>query len=119
MDFGCARAYPEIQVHRQGFSDMRFSPITAILAASLALTACAGNPHADDPDYKLGHSAGCWTATSRVPGDPSTIERNEEAYRSVEAYRAGWNAGYNACRIRDDSGSMGMPDSSHRGTGVR
>ncbi len=55
-----------------------------------------------------------------VPGDPSTITRNEEAFKSDPAYNAGWKAGYNACQIRSDtSGSMGMPDSSNRGTGVR
>ncbi|MEX1153345.1 hypothetical protein [Parvibaculum sp.] len=98
-------------------------PAGFVLAAALALSACGlgVSQYADDPNYKTGHSDGCWTATSRVPGDPSTVARNEEAYRIDEAYRAGWNAGYNACRIRDDSGGAGMggmPDSSGRGTGV-
>ncbi|WP_339832238.1 hypothetical protein [uncultured Parvibaculum sp.] len=92
-----------------------------VLAALLALSACGlgVSKHADDPNYKAGRADGCWTATSRVPGDPSTVTRNEEAYKSDEAYRAGWNAGYNACRIRDEGSGAGMPDTSSRGTGVR
>jgi len=98
---------------------MRFSLIAAVLTLALAGCGLGVSEHADDPNYKAGRSDGCWSATSRVPGDPSTITRNEEAYKTIEAYKAGWNAGYNACRIRDDSGGgMGMPDSSGRGTGV-
>ncbi|MBX3493864.1 MAG: hypothetical protein KF899_12945 [Parvibaculum sp.] len=98
---------------------MRFPLIVAVLTLALAGCGLGVSEHADDPNYKAGRSDGCWSATSRVPGDPTTITRNEEAYKTIEAYRAGWNAGYNACRIRDDSGGMGMPDSSGRGTGVR
>lgn len=90
------------------------------LLLSLALAACGlgRSEHADKPDYKAGHSDGCWSATSQVPGDPSTVTRNDEAWKQSEAYRAGWKAGYSACAIRDRSGSMGMPDTSERGTGV-
>ena len=56
--------------------------------------------YADDPVYKLGHSDGCWTATSGKKGEAS---RNAELYKSSEAYRAGWKAGFNACRV--DSGA--------------
>ncbi|ABS62489.1 hypothetical protein Plav_0866 [Parvibaculum lavamentivorans DS-1] len=95
------------------------------LSLALAFLALAGcglgrSEYADEPNYKAGYSDGCWTATSRVPGDPSTITRNEEAFKVDKAYNAGWKSGYNACQIRSDtSGSMGMPDSSNRGTGVR
>lgn len=94
------------------------------LALALACSTLAGcglgrSEYADEPNYKAGYSDGCWTATSRVPGDPSTITRNEEAFKSDPAYNAGWKSGYGACQIRSDtSGSMGMPDSSNRGTGV-
>lgn len=90
------------------------------LLLSLALAACGlgRSEHADKPDYKAGHSDGCWSATSQVPGDPSTVTRNDEAWKQSEAYRAGWKAGYSACTIRDHSGSMGMPGTSERGTGV-
>ena len=87
---------------------MRFPLIVAVLTLALAGCGLGVSEHADDPNYKAGRSDGCWSATSRVPGDPTTITRNEEAYKTIEAYRAGWNAGC-ACRIRDDSGGMGMP----------
>lgn len=87
------------------------------LAAVLAGCGLGRSEHADDPNYKAGHSDGCWSATSQVPGDPTTITRNEEAFKSNEAYRAGWKAGYSACRIRSGGGSMGMPDTSNRGVG--
>ena len=90
-----------------------------VLAAALAGCGLGRSEHADDPNYKAGHSDGCWSATSEVPGDPSTITRNEEAFKSNEAYRAGWKAGYSACRIRSGGGSMGMPDTSNRGVGPR
>ncbi|MAU62230.1 hypothetical protein [Parvibaculum sp.] len=100
---------------------MRRPFMPALLALALVLAGCGlgRSEYADDPDYKAGHSDGCWTATSQVPGDPESITRNEEAWKSSEAYRAGWKAGYNACVIRDRSGSMGMPDMPERGTGVR
>ena len=98
---------------------MRLAPFSALFLA-LALAGCGigGSEFEGEPDYKAGHSDGCWTATSQVPGDPSTVTRNDEAWNASEAYRAGWKAGYNACVIRDRSGSMGMPDTSERGTGV-
>ncbi|PKQ07429.1 MAG: hypothetical protein CVT73_08695 [Alphaproteobacteria bacterium HGW-Alphaproteobacteria-12] len=92
----------------------------ALACGALALTGCGTKSEfAGEPDYKAGHSDGCWTATSRVPGDPSTVTRNEGAWNASEAYRAGWKAGYSACRIRDDTGGgMGMPATGERGPGV-
>lgn len=99
---------------------MRRLALPALLVLAVALAGCGlgRSEFEDEPDYKAGHSDGCWTATSQVPGDPSTVTRNEEAWNSSEAYRAGWKAGYNACTLRDRSGSMGMPDTRERGTGV-
>lgn len=97
----------------------RFALPVLFLAFALAGCGIGRSEFADDPAYKAGHSDGCWTATSRVPGDPSTVTRNDAAWRDSEAYRAGWKSGYNACVIRDGSGSMGIPDTSERGTGVR
>ena len=88
----------------------------------VAITAGCGmgkSEYADEPNYKAGYSDGCWTATSQVPGDPSTITRNEEAWKGDKAYNAGWRSGYSACRIRESGGSMDMPDTSGRGTGPR
>jgi hypothetical protein len=96
--------------------------ILAVAGLVLLLAGCGlgRSEHADDPLYKAGHSDGCWSATSQVPGDPSSITRNDEAWRQSEAYRAGWKSGYGSCRIRDTSGSgAGMPDTSGMGTGPR
>ena len=90
-----------------------------ILAAFVAGCGMGRSEHADDPNYKAGYSDGCWTATSQVPGDPSTITRNEEAWKGDKAYNAGWRSGYSACRIRQGGGAMDMPDMSGRGTGPR
>lgn len=99
---------------------MRRLAFLPILFLALALAACGlgRSEFEDDPAYKAGHSDGCWSATSEVPGDPSTITRDDEAWKESEAYRAGWKAGYSACTIRGRSGSMGMPDLPERGTGV-
>ena len=93
--------------------------LALFLLVSLAGCGLGRSEHADDPNYKAGHSDGCWSATSQVPGDPTTITRNDEAYKLNEAYRAGWKAGYSACQIRSGGGSMGMPDTSNRGVGPR
>ncbi|MBX3508570.1 hypothetical protein [Parvibaculum sp.] len=90
-----------------------------VLAALVAGCGLGQSEYADEPNYKAGYSDGCWTATSQVPGDPSTITRNEEAWKSDKAYNAGWRSGYSACRIREGGGSMDMPDTSGRGTGPR
>lgn len=89
------------------------------LAALAAGCGMGKSEYADEPNYKAGYSDGCWTATSQVPGDPSTITRNEEAWKGDKAYNAGWRSGYSACRIRESGGSMDMPDTSGRGTGPR
>ncbi len=93
--------------------------LVVFLSLLLPLAACGlgRSEHADKPNYKAGYSDGCWSATSQVPGDPSTITRNEEAFRGDAAYNTGWKSGYSACRIRESGGSMGMPDMSGRGTG--
>ncbi|MBI1261355.1 MAG: hypothetical protein GC184_06495 [Rhizobiales bacterium] len=98
------------------FLALRF-PLLA-LPLVLVLSACASSsPYESEPNYKLGYSDGCWTGTSMVPGDKSTITRDDVAYGSDEAYRAGWKKGYGACKVRQNGGSVAMPDSTGRGTG--
>jgi hypothetical protein len=82
----------------------RVSPFPALaLGAAILLAGCAAFPgeenHANDDNYKLGYTDGCGTGTALVPGDPSTIRRDPDLYRSNKAYRAGWKAGFNACRV--------------------
>lgn len=67
------------------------------LGAALALGACSTDDLTSSPNYDLGYSDGCGTATTRKPGDPSTIHRNDDLYRADEGYAAGWRAGYSAC----------------------
>lgn len=80
------------------------------------LAGCAdmgGSSHAGKPEYKQGHSDGCWAATS---GKKDAANRNEALYKSSEAYRTGWKAGFNSCRIdsgaRDANDPTGRPSST-------
>lgn len=88
------------------------------LPLALVLGACtSSSPFKGEPNYKLGYSDGCWTGTSMVPGDKSTITRDDVAYGSDEAYRAGWKKGYSACKVRQNGGAVSMPGATGRGTG--
>jgi hypothetical protein len=72
--------------------------VFALLAAGSALAACATSKYENDPDYDMGFSDGCSTASSRVPGSPPTqATRDDGLWRDSEGYRAGWKAGYGAC----------------------
>lgn len=83
---------------------MRF--FLLMLLASLGACA-AGSEYADDSQYNAGYSDGCASASSASGSNraiPSRIARDERAYKSDKAYRAGWNAGYHACgRAYDDN----------------
>lgn len=70
----------------------------ALLAAGLSLSGCAGDD-TKDPDYQAGYSAGCGTGTGYVPGNASTVIRDPDLWRTSKPYRAGWKAGFNACRV--------------------
>ena len=73
------------------------------LGVAILLAGCtvfsSGENYANDDNYKLGYTDGCGTGTALVPGDPSTIRRDPDLYRGNKAYRAGWKAGFNACRV--------------------
>ena len=47
---------------------MRRPFMPALLALALVLAGCGlgRSEYADDPDYKAGHSDGCWTATIAI-----------------------------------------------------
>ncbi len=74
-----------------------------LLGALLALGGCGSlfgeSKYADDPLYKTGYTDGCGSGTSYVPGDPSSIHRDPDLYGAKKAYRAGWKAGFNSCRV--------------------
>ena len=72
-----------------------------LIAASLlavSLAACADTKYDSDPMYDAGFTDGCATGTARSSGTPpSKAERDQAAWDSSEAYRAGWKAGYASC----------------------
>ena len=75
------------------------------------LAGCAdmgGPSNANDPNYALGHSDGCWASTS----GKREATRNKDLYNSSDAYRAGWRAGFNSCRV--DSGAQRANDPVNR-----
>lgn len=89
----------------------------ALCCLALALTGCASSSaYKDEPNYQIGYSQGCSSATNMVPGDASTITRDENAYANDDAYRAGWKKGFNACKVHTRN-SVDMPSSAGRGTG--
>lgn len=90
-----------------------------VLAALVVSCGLGQSEYADEPNYKAYLFRRLLDGDPQVPGDPSTITRNEEAWKSDKAYNAGWRSGYSACRIREGGGSMDMPDTSGRGTGPR
>ena len=66
----------------------------------------------NSPDYKAGYTDGCATASAQNGANPreSGMMRDEDAFRSNDAYRAGWRTGYNGCRLYlPQTGAPGMP----------
>lgn len=78
---------------------MRRSALIVASLLALSLTACIGNSkYEKDPMYDAGFSDGCATGTARTSGTPSAkAQRDDSAWESSEAYRAGWKAGYSSC----------------------
>jgi len=82
------------------------------------VAACAGSEHQDDPLYKEGYDHGCWTAGAYIPGDRSTLQRDDALFKTNKAYGSGWRAGYSACKIdHPQSATPGVPD-AYRGRGT-
>ncbi len=81
----------------------RTAPLLALTLAA-ALGGCALFPSAHDramrktQPYKIGYSDGCAAANAAGSSYRYGPVRNEDAFRSNEVYRAGWNTGYSACR---------------------
>jgi hypothetical protein len=71
-----------------------------VLCAAGLLSACAGPSDAvrNSQPYQLGYSDGCAAATAAGASYRYGPVKNEEAFHSNDAYRAGWNTGYSACR---------------------
>ncbi len=52
------------------------------------------------PDYRVGYNDGCASAPGQDADmrNPTPPQRDDQAYADNKAYRAGWGAGYGACR---------------------
>ena len=87
-------------------------PVIALLSALPLLGCESAQDRAlrKSPDFKAGYSDGCASAGTQGanPRDTS-LDRDEEAYRSNKAYRAGWGTGFNACRNYQPSANMPPP----------
>jgi hypothetical protein len=72
------------------------------------------------PDYRVGYQDGCNSAQG--PGADksraSDIVRDEEAWRTSKAYRAGWGRGQGACRSTGYTGGA-LPGTVPYGGPVR
>ena len=91
----------------------RLGLAAAGLAGLLMLCGCesaADRALRNSPDFKAGYSDGCSSAGTRGanPREDSVV-RDEEAYRSNKAYRAGWGTGFNGCGASQPAGSMPLP----------
>jgi hypothetical protein len=77
---------------------------------------CSGTSRFEgDPLFKEAYQQGCSTGVDFIPGDKSTIHRDAKLYSSNEAYKAGWRAGYSACRINHPQQSNPGIPSEYRG----
>lgn len=77
---------------------MRKSVFFLAAISTLTLSACATSNYEKDPLYDAGFSDGCSTGTARTQGaPPSKPVRDEADWKSSDAYRAGWKAGYGSC----------------------
>lgn len=72
--------------------------LAALLGLGLAVSGCASDD-TQDPDYQTGYTAGCGTGTGYVAGNPSTVIRDPDMWRTSKPYRTGWKAGFNSCRV--------------------
>jgi hypothetical protein len=64
----------------------------------------------NSPDYKAGYSDGCASAsTSGANPRDTSLVRDEEAYRTIPAYRSGWGTGFNGCRLYQPSAGLPVP----------
>ena len=81
-----------------------------LLAGCTLFESRADRARRNSPDFKAGYRDGCGSANNRG-ADPlaNPILRDEEAYRTNQAYHSGWGTGYSACRTAGtmNGGSMG------------
>ena len=98
------------------FKPLRFLVPLLVMGA---VSACSGgSEYREDPLFKEAYEHGCWTAGAYIPGDKSTLQRDETLFKTNKAYGAGWRSGYNACKIGHPQSNPGIPQEySGRGVG--
>jgi hypothetical protein len=62
------------------------------------LTGCGTSTDNRSPNYELGFSDGCTTASTETAGAPREPRRNRTLYAMDRDYRAGWLSGHAQCR---------------------
>lgn len=81
---------------------IRLMPCLGALCLLAALTGCesaSDRALRNSPDFKVGYSEGCASAGTQGANPRDTAPtRDEDAFRTNQAYRAGWGTGFNACR---------------------
>jgi hypothetical protein len=87
---------------------MRFA---AMFVFSALLAACASDGDArllaEDPAFSAGYGDGCATAIETDKSFSTRRSRDETAFETDRAYRAGWRQGFAQCRddrSRNDGG---------------
>ena len=48
-------------------------------------------------DYEIGYADGCATGQMRQEAFSRKVQRDDKRYEGEEAYRIGWNDGFNSC----------------------
>ncbi len=90
----------------------RLLPLLALLLTGCGLfNSRAERALKASPDYKAGYNDGCGSAgTQGANRREDSLNRDPEAFASNKAYHAGWNTGFNACRLyQPQSDQPGLP----------
>ena len=68
----------------------------------------------NDPNFRLGYSDGCASASARGTSFVGNKVRDDALFKTSQPYRAGWSNGYTTCNNQlNRSGNTnvnGMPD---------
>jgi hypothetical protein len=74
-----------------------------VMILCLPLLGCASSAESRSPDFKAGYSDGCASANLQgADKRDSSLTRDDAAYQTNKAYRAGWGSGLGACRRMDE-----------------
>ena len=92
--------------------------LACILAASLSgcifFETRAQRAMRNNPEFKVGYSDGCASASSRGTSYVGNRVRDDALFKTSQPYRAGWSNGYTVCNNElSRSGNTnvnGMPD---------